>query len=427
MGATTADHDPLLDLDHLRRFVTVVTLDQLAAAPDAAGRYFRTFGPDDDATLVIYGATEDAGWAQYVVGRVLDAGGSDPGTCADVRLYLLTDDPPTRERFARRVHAVLGDGGWLPLRRPAYAVGDLDGLRAQAERMWGRREAGAPYSYAEAMQYIVQRGWSSERHARMGSVPEASLARAAQALDAHLTAERPRLLHVGNFVGISLSYLLDWARGRGGTVLSVDPNVPHRDVEHPQRAVCDLLAHFGLTEHHLLVCGYSLEKNLSNDSVVFDGYDPAAAWASESAPEFVLATLAATGQRFDAAFIDGNHDPAYLRRELTAIGELLAPGAPPGARRRRPGVGRHPPAVRGGRRRRLALRPGPRRWPHRRAPPRLSTGSRNRTDVRYLSHGSPGGRGDTRSSGRDGDDGRLQLRGLRPPLTGQRPRPGLSE
>jgi hypothetical protein len=327
MGATTADHDPLLDLDRLRRFVTLVTLDELAAATDAAGEYFRSFSADDDATLVIYGATDDAGWAQWLVGRVLSAGGADPETCADVRLYLVTDDAPTRERFARRVHAVLGDSGRLPLQRPAYAVSDIDGLRAQAERMWGRRETGAPYSYAEAIEHIVQRGWSSERHARMGSVPEESLRRAAQALDAHVTVDSPRLLHVGNFVGVSLSYLLDWARGQDGTVLSVDPNVPHRDVEHPQRAVCDLLAHFGLTEHHLLVCGYSLEKNLSNDSVVFDGYDPAAAWATESAPEFVLATLARSGQRFDAAFIDGNHDPAYLRRELSAIGELLAPGA----------------------------------------------------------------------------------------------------
>jgi hypothetical protein len=329
MGATTTDHDPLLDLDRLRRFVTLTTLDGLAEHTEAAGQYFRAFASDDDATLVIYAATDDIAQAQRLIGRVLAAGDADFETCADVRLYQVVDDAATRERFARRVHAVLGDGSWLPVQRPAHAFDDIDGLRAQAERKWGRRDKalGAAYSYEAAIAHIVERGWSIERHARMGSVPEASLQRAVEALQDHLPAGPSRLLHIGNFVGVSLSYLLDWARGRDGAVLSVDPNVPHRDVEHPQRAVCDLLAHFGLTELHLLVCGYTLEKNFSNDSVVFNGYDPAAAWATESAPEFVLGTLARSGQRFDAAFIDGNHDPAYLRRELTAIGELLAPGA----------------------------------------------------------------------------------------------------
>jgi len=40
----------------------------------------------------------------------------------------------------------------------------------------------------------------------------------------------------------------------------------------------------------------------------------------------VLSGLAATGQRFDAAFIDGNHDAAYLRRELAEITKVLLPG-----------------------------------------------------------------------------------------------------
>jgi methyltransferase family protein len=328
MGATTAEPDPLLDLDRLGRFATLVTLAELAEHPETVAAYFARFTSGDDATLVIYAPTADAVWAQEVVGRALAGAGTDPETCPDVRLYLVSDDAPTRERFARRVHAVLGDGSWLPIRRPAHGVDDLSALRAQAERMWGRRNpgAGAPYSYEGAIAHIVARGWSSEHHARMGSVPEASLRRAAEVLETHRPATSPRLLHVGNFVGVSLSYLLDWARGHDGTVVSVDPNIPHRDVAHPQRAVCDLLAHFGLTERHLLVCGYSLEKNFSNDSVVFDGYDPAAAWAAESAPEFVLASLARSGQRFDAAFIDGNHDPAYLRRELQALGEMLVPG-----------------------------------------------------------------------------------------------------
>jgi hypothetical protein len=328
MGATTADTDPLLDLDHLRHFVTLVTLEDLALYPEEAGRYFRAFTPDDDATLVIYGPTTDAEWASHVITQALAAGGADPATCADVRLYMVADDAPTRERFARRVHAVLGDGSWLPLKRPQHPIGDIDGLRAQAERMWGRRlEDAAEYSYEAAIAYIIDRGFSSERHARMGSVPEQALRHLVEALEANRPATPPRLLHVGNFVGVSLSYLLHWAHEYDGWVVSVDPNIPHRDVENPQRAVCDLLSHFGLQQHHTLICGYSLEKNFSNDSVVFDGYDPAQAWASESAPENVLLNLSRMGHLFDAAFIDGNHDPAYLRRELNAIGDMLVPGS----------------------------------------------------------------------------------------------------
>jgi hypothetical protein len=329
MCATTAESATLGELDGLRRFVTLVTIVELANHTEAAGAYLRTFGPDDDATLLVYAATDDARWAQWLLHRVLDASGAPPNAYADIRLCVVQDDPATLDRFARRAHAVLcsDDAGWLPIRRPAYGWDALADLRAQAERLWGRRAGGAPYCYEAAIAHVVQRGLSSERHARMGSMPEPSLARAVTALETHLPRSSPQLLHVGNFVGISLSYLLDWARGRGGAVVSVDPDIPHRDVERPQRVVCDLLAHFGLTENHLLICGYSLEKCFSNDSVVFDGYDPAAAWSGESAPENVLPMLAASGRRFDAAFIDGNHDPAYLRREVQAITDMLAPGA----------------------------------------------------------------------------------------------------
>jgi hypothetical protein len=218
-----------------------------------------------------------------------------------------------------------GDGSWLPIARPAYGVDELEALRRQAERRWGRRHRHQPYSYEAAIAFAVKQGWLTEFHAREGSVPQTSMERIAGALD-RFAPPSPRLLHVGNFVGISLSYLLDWGRDHGATVFSVDPDIPHRGVDHPQLVVNDLLANFGLTERHLLICGFSLEKNFSNDSVVFEGYDPAQAWAHEAAPENVLPRLVDTGLTFDAAFIDGNHDSEYLRRELAQLTTLLAPG-----------------------------------------------------------------------------------------------------
>jgi hypothetical protein len=182
------------------------------------------------------------------------------------------------------------------------------------------------YSYEAAVAHLVRRGWTSEFHIRDGSIPEPSLEYIASTLEANLPGSRSRLLHVGNFLGVSLAYLLAWARSRDGQVLSIDPDIPHRGVQHPQRAVNDLLAHFGLTGRHLLVCGYSLEKCFSNDSVVFEGYNPAQGWSQEAAPENVLPALAVTGMRFDGALMDGNHDPGYLRRELAVMAELLLPG-----------------------------------------------------------------------------------------------------
>jgi hypothetical protein len=260
---------------------------------------------------------------------MLAIGGVDPEDCAGVVLWIVDGGPQAVDQAARRSHAVLtaGDGSWLPIARPVYGFDELDALRRQAERLWGRREGHQPYSYEAAIEFVVEQGWTTEFHARDGSVPEPSMGLTAAVLD-RLAPPSPRLLHVGNFIGISLSYLLDWARGTGGTMFSVDPDVPHRGVDHPQLVANDLLANFGLTERHILICGFSLEKNFSNDSVVFEGYDPATAWAQEAAPENVLPRLVDAGLTFDAAFIDGNHDPRYLRRELAEITTLLVPRGP---------------------------------------------------------------------------------------------------
>lgn len=316
------------DFSSLRGFVTLVDLDELAANVDEAAVYFTTFSDDDDATLVVHAATPDAARAERTVLDVLAAAGADPASCADVRLCIVADDDGIWERCARHAHAVLGHGpdNWILVRRPTYRWDQPELLRDQAVRRWGVRDTGAPYSYEAAVAHVVATGATTERQVRMGSVPEESLATIIATLDAELSAPQPRLLHVGNFVGISLSYLLNWARTRNGFTVSVDPDLPHRGVERPQRVVCELLSHFGLSDRHLLVCGYSLQKCFSNDGVVFGDYDPAAAWAAETAPENVLPGLVTAGHRFDAVFVDGNHDGAYLRQELAEITRLIEPG-----------------------------------------------------------------------------------------------------
>jgi hypothetical protein len=322
--------DGLAVLDGLRRFVTLLDIDELDRAPERFAGYLHTFAADEDVTLLVHGPAHHEARADEALARLRAAAGLGEQAVAHVVVCLFEEDPAARERLSRRAHAVLSEGhpDWLLVRRPVYAPEQIAELRRHAERHCGARDAATvpPYSYQAAIDHLIARGWTTERHTRIGSIPVASLQRAAEVLTRELPAVPPRVLHVGNYLGVSLSFVLDWARARDGVVVSVDPNIPHRGVEEPQDAVCDLLAHFGLDHNHLLMCGYSLGKSLSNDGVVFDGYDPASAWSAESAPEDVLLTLCRLGHRFDAAFIDGNHDPSYLRAEIAQIAEMLAPG-----------------------------------------------------------------------------------------------------
>jgi predicted O-methyltransferase YrrM len=148
---------------------------------------------------------------------------------------------------------------------------------------------------------------------RYGSMPQTTMDCIARVID-ELAPRRPlRVLHVGNFVGVSLAALSDIAAEHhpDSRVVSIDPNSRHLGVDDPQGHALALLGHFGLDHVNVLVCGYTLARAVS---------DGAAACAE------VLASLEALGQRFDVAVIDGNHDPDYLRAELTALVRLIDDG-----------------------------------------------------------------------------------------------------
>lgn len=184
------------------------------------------------------------------------------------------------------------------------------------------------YSYSAAAQKLVDWGLDA-RQLVAGSMPEMSLALSMQTLEHYLPRERPLIgLHVGNFVGMSLCYFLDWLERRndGSLQFSVDPNITHRGIENPQQFVIRLAHHFGFTRQHVLITGYSLEKNIGE-------FDPAdvenmAAWlaghADESSPENVLLHLQDCKLKFDFVVMDGNHDAAYLARELDALKPIVA-------------------------------------------------------------------------------------------------------
>jgi hypothetical protein len=212
-----------------------------------------------------------------------------------------------------------------------YGILRLRHRRAAGEREWlTNRLATAAGGYAEddysvegAVRFLVSRGLDEDA-VRQGSMPEASLEFTGDALQGRLPADRPvNALHVGNFVGVSLSYLTVLLKRshEDSLVVSIDPNATHRGIANPMSHVMALLKHFDLSSNSVVVWGYSLEQNL-NDAAVSE---PVARWQSEAACEQVLESLVRLcGQRFDMVLLDGNHEGAYPTREWALVRRLLA-------------------------------------------------------------------------------------------------------
>lgn len=212
--------------------------------------------------------------------------------------------------------------------RAAYHAARRERIAAVAGSA-GSGPALAGDDYEAVVQFLIQRGLP-EHHVREGSVPPASLEFVRDQVIARLDASRPlRALHVGNFVGVSLAFFTTALvrRHPESLVVSVDPNLTHRGIAHPQSHVVALLAACGLSANSLVLAGYSGRKSISNDATVFEGYDPAKEFANEAAGEETLRNL---GQlcpgAFDLIFLDGNHEAAYLLNEMKQVVPLLRPG-----------------------------------------------------------------------------------------------------
>ena len=184
------------------------------------------------------------------------------------------------------------------------------------------------FDYQDAVRFLVQRGIDGDV-VLQGSMPEASLHYCAALLAEHLEAGPVLGVQIGNFLGLSLAYFTHViaARHEHSRVVSIDPNIPHLGVDKPAAEALALLEHFGLQGHTLMLTGYTLEKNLSNHGFIYAGYDPLKRYDEEVSCEHQLEGLALWSRNaFHFCVIDGNHDAAYLRREVEWIDQLLHPG-----------------------------------------------------------------------------------------------------
>jgi hypothetical protein len=184
--------------------------------------------------------------------------------------------------------------------------------------------------YESIVQFLIDRG-IAEHHIREGSIPLSSLRFIQETVFSKLDRGSPSyLLHLGNFVGVSLAYMTQALTkvNSESLVFAIDPNVPHRDVENPQAHVMALLNACDLQRNVVPIVGYSLKKNVSNDGAIFDTYDPVTRYDEEMSCENILANLQPVMKAsFDVVCFDGNHDGQYLRSELENIIPLLKMGA----------------------------------------------------------------------------------------------------
>lgn len=145
-----------------------------------------------------------------------------------------------------------------------------------------KNKAPHEFSYENALTFLDSLGIEPSQ-SREGSMPLDSL----QFMQSHfdrLDASRPIIaLHVGNFLGVSLAYLVHILRRLhpDSRVVSIDPNLTHRGIPRTIEIVMALLNHFGLEDRVAILTGYSLEKNVSNQGEIFAGYDPVANWENE--------------------------------------------------------------------------------------------------------------------------------------------------
>lgn len=186
-----------------------------------------------------------------------------------------------------------------------------------------------PFDYAGLVGFHVARGLS-RAHVTEGSIPASSLNYLRETLVSASFAGPAHGLHVGNYVGVSLAYVTQVLVDihPESRVFAIDPNIPHRGTPNPQLHVAALLTACGLNNSVVILAGFSGRKSVSNDGVIFDGYDPLANNASEIAVENVLDSLAAICKgKFRFALLDGNHEAEYLKNEIHRLRPLLAEDA----------------------------------------------------------------------------------------------------
>jgi hypothetical protein len=121
-------------IEGARGFAVLAFADELIADPGLLAAYATAFGPDDDATLVIYAPDSAPGVAEQALGRALAGAGIDESGCPDLIAVSAPSAPAAQSHLARAVDVVFTRrevGGPFD-RLPRYDADALAGLRGRA-------------------------------------------------------------------------------------------------------------------------------------------------------------------------------------------------------------------------------------------------------------------------------------------------------
>jgi predicted O-methyltransferase YrrM len=119
-----------------------------------------------------------------------------------------------------------------------------------------------------------------------------------KSFDAHLLAKelrrrRPsRILEIGSFLGLSARWMLEVCSPWGGTVLSIDPNIPHWSFSDPAAIRAQFLSAF--PQRHQWLRGFFGSPSRLQGILALHPGIPSIDGSSSMEP-------------FDAVFIDGDH------------------------------------------------------------------------------------------------------------------------
>lgn len=183
------------------------------------------------------------------------------------------------------------------------------------------------YNYEESIRILVSKDLN-ENEIRSGSIPEKDLIFLTSGLIKYFNDhEKLSLLHIGNFVGVSLCYMTNFVRHvhEESLVVAIDPNMEHRGIINPEVYVKTLISNFQLDKNILLVDAFSLEKNLKNDGGVL--YISDTGIQIENGCSHALNNFAKIAtNKFDICMIDGNHESGYLFNEINSALPLMKLG-----------------------------------------------------------------------------------------------------
>jgi len=185
--------------------------------------------------------------------------------------------------------------------------------------------------YNNSVKHLISRGLEV-KHVIEGSVPLSSLIEIDRLLAEFTGREFGLGLHIGNFLGLSLNcitYSMRESFNGNYLMLSIDPDIIHRNIKNPSKYCNELLYLNSLESSSVVINGYSGEKNISNDGVEFDSNNnPFLSFNEEFASTEVVKNLCKIlGAKVNLVFIDGHHDANYVRKELVSIEPLLENGS----------------------------------------------------------------------------------------------------